>query len=280
LPSDSVTGSSLLTSSIFSPLVEINHESSGSVQDFKLKNNLVTQGTLITARNKNSEFTLWDLHPVLKNNGVPVKLHSIDTLGKSKLKKCFIDIKSNALFMLLKNKCVIVSMVTFGTVDVKQENGEMKKSLRFKKVYSDLISKKKDINSFTHFVSMVKIDNSASCYAKVYIRQGKQIKSYAMELGDEFEEAKNNYKVFEKFVNTKTNPQLIYDELTLEVNSNYMDSMQIDNNQDEQSQSNENEEAGDYRVNPDEDSDKDIHLNSKDIFNNDSLPRSKAVSNF
>ena len=65
-PSNPVTKANLLTSSIFCPLTEIDHHTDEKLKDFKMKRNLITQGTLITSRYKNSEFTLWDLQPLLE----------------------------------------------------------------------------------------------------------------------------------------------------------------------------------------------------------------------
>jgi hypothetical protein len=56
----------MLTSSIFCPLIEVNHQKDSNVTDFKLSRNLITQGTLITSRYKNTEFTIWDLQPLLE----------------------------------------------------------------------------------------------------------------------------------------------------------------------------------------------------------------------
>lgn len=55
----------LLTTTIFSPIVEIDHETGEKFREFKHKRHLVTQGTLITSRYKNSEFTIWDINPLL-----------------------------------------------------------------------------------------------------------------------------------------------------------------------------------------------------------------------
>ena len=64
-PSNSNSKANLLATTIFSPMVEIDHETGEKFREFKHKRHLVTQGTLITSRNKNSEFTIWDINPLL-----------------------------------------------------------------------------------------------------------------------------------------------------------------------------------------------------------------------
>ena len=133
-----------VATSIYCPLVEIDHELNEKFREFKEKRNLITQGTLITSRHKNSEFTIWDIHTLLKDKIAPRKLHTINIMGKSKAKKCILDFSSNSLLCLMKNKGLIFSIVPFTKEcinDVSDTESPDDTTIRFKKVYIDLVSK-------------------------------------------------------------------------------------------------------------------------------------------
>jgi hypothetical protein len=150
--------------------------------------------------------------------------------------------------MLLRNKSLIISMVTFGPVSVPSglNDGSVTETIRFKKVYVDLISKKKDNNLLQHFVATVNTRIPNGCYAQAYVRQGKFLWNYCMKLDDEFDEARKDIESLGNYIQIPSNPSLSFDEITLEVNADYLNSI----NPDEQSQSNENEEVGDCGVAP------------------------------
>mmetsp|Transcript_18259 Transcript_18259/g.17955 ORF Transcript_18259/g.17955 Transcript_18259/m.17955 type:complete len:220 (-) Transcript_18259:797-1456(-) len=84
--STSLSKTNTMTSSIFCPIIEIDHLEDAKVVSFKMANNLISQGSLITSRHKNSEFTVWDLQPLLVKSHRPKSLHTIDTMGKNKSK--------------------------------------------------------------------------------------------------------------------------------------------------------------------------------------------------
>ena len=226
-----------------------------------MQKNLITQGTIITARHKNSEFSLWDIQPLLEKKGTAIKMHTIDTMGKNKSKKCYLDFKSNTLFMLLKNKSLILSMVTFGfskAIGLSKE--EPKNSIRFKKVYIDLISKKKDNNSLQHLVAVVNTKNPQSVYAQAFVKQGKNLWNFCLEIEDDFDQVRENLKDFKKYISTLKKVQPVIEEQTLEINPNYLNSLPSHNVNDEQSQSNNGEEAEDIRNQLRMTSGKDFHL--------------------
>lgn len=70
-------------------------------------------------------------------------------MGKSKSKKCSVynRIISSHLVCMMKDKSLIVAVVPFGLEDVGNapaeglEESQVQKTIRFKKVYIDLISK-------------------------------------------------------------------------------------------------------------------------------------------
>ena len=68
-------------------MIEVNHQKDGRVAEFKAQKNLISQGTIVTSRYKNSEFTVWDLEPLLNKSKLPRKMHVVDTTGRTKAKK-------------------------------------------------------------------------------------------------------------------------------------------------------------------------------------------------
>jgi hypothetical protein len=175
----------------------------------------------------------------------------------------------------------MISMITFGSIDLPnngEEKPKPKNIVKFKRVYSDLISKKVDNNTFPHFVATINSKHSDGCFAQAYVRQGKQMGNYIISIQNEFDEAKAELKRLEKYKTVDINPLLFQDELTLEINSDYLESIQLENVQDEQSQSNENEEAGDYRNNPHEEIGKiESYLVDDSVENSPELPASRAT---
>jgi hypothetical protein len=132
-------------------------------------------------------------------------------------------------------------MVTFGF----QGNDKIK----FKKVYFDLVSKKKDNNVLQHLVASVNMKNPQSCFAQAFVRQGKYLWNFGTLVDDDFEQARDDLAYRNQYVTSNISRQVEHEELTLDINPDYLDSIntkQID----DQSQSNENEEVGDYRDHP------------------------------
>lgn len=227
-PSEDTGAKADLTTSIFCPMIEVDYEEDPKFIEFRRKKNLVVNGTLITARYKNSEFTIWDLTPLLKGKGEPMKLHTIDVTGRSKAKKCFLDFKTNTLCMLLRNKSLIFSMATIGKAQNTNvvDKSDPKETLRFKRVYVDLISKKKD-NNLPLFVASVHTRNPGNCYTRVVVRQGRKLASYALSIADEFDQARKDVKEFKLIEKESEESDEPVEELTLEVKPEYYNTVSV-----------------------------------------------------
>lgn len=144
------------------------------------------------------------------------------------------------MFMLIRNKSLIMSLVTF---DFYGED-----SIRFKKVYFELVSKKKD-NVLQHLVASVNMKNPQSCFAQAFVRQGKFLWNFGTIVDDDFEQARTDLSSLSQYVSSSISRQVEHEEITLEINPEYLDSLDVKQT-DEQSQSNEYEEVGDYRDQP------------------------------
>ena len=81
-----------------------------------------------------------------------------------------------------------------------------------------------------------------------------------MEIEDDFDQVRENLKDFKKYVSTLKKVQPVIEEQTLEINPDYLNSLPSHNVNDEQSQSNNGEEAEDIRNQLRMTSGKDFHL--------------------
>jgi len=147
-------------------------------------------------------------------------MHTIDTMGKTKSKKWYLDFKSNTLFMLLKNKSLILSMVTLGFSDDDQ-------TIRFKKVYLDLISKSKDNNSLQHMVAVVNMKNPQWWYAQAFVRQGKFLWNFGLNIENDFDQAREDLKNINKYISISNKKEDVVISPQLEINTDFLNTVPV-----------------------------------------------------